>query len=454
MKKMAFLLSFLLMAIPCTATTITVNWDGSGDYTTIQAAINDANDFDTVIVADGTYTGPGNRDIDFLGKNITVKSANGPENCIINPNGTEAEPHRGFYFNGDIYGSADIVADGFTIMNGYADEGGGIYCLLFFPAPTIRNCIVKNCTAETGGAVFWNGCAGGIIENCTIRGNSADNGGGIYSSSGPVSDVPLEIRNCVIYGNTATEHGGGVDSYCWNHVDIINCLIEGNVAAYGGGLSFAWADYSTVKNCTIILNEATENGGGIDCSDSTYVDLTNSILEDNYAWPGLGWEIALRMVDLSPGSITISYTDVMGGQDYIEVEEGCTLNWGTGNIDTDPDFVTGPLGDYYLSQTVAGQDSNSPCVDAGSDTAANLGMDKSTTRTDGVWDVGVVDMGYHYPRNIADLYYDGYVNLNDLLIMVLQWLQAPGVPSADIAPEVPDDFVDNLDFAVMQQNWQ
>ena len=64
------------MAIGCSAATFTIKADGSGDYPTIQAAIDDANDFDTVIVLPGTYTGAGNRDIDFLGKAITVRSTN------------------------------------------------------------------------------------------------------------------------------------------------------------------------------------------------------------------------------------------------------------------------------------------------------------------------------------------------------------------------------------------
>ena len=45
----------LLAGIPCSADIITVNWDGSGDYTMIQAGINAASNGDTVLVADGTY---------------------------------------------------------------------------------------------------------------------------------------------------------------------------------------------------------------------------------------------------------------------------------------------------------------------------------------------------------------------------------------------------------------
>ncbi|MCP4711722.1 MAG: hypothetical protein GY869_24145, partial [Planctomycetes bacterium] len=58
------------------------------EYGTIQAAIDAAIDGDTIIVADGTYRGEGNRDIDFLGKAITVRSENGAEGCIIDCEGT------------------------------------------------------------------------------------------------------------------------------------------------------------------------------------------------------------------------------------------------------------------------------------------------------------------------------------------------------------------------------
>jgi hypothetical protein len=65
-------------------------------------------------------------------------------------------------------------------------------------------------------------------------------------------------------------------------------------------------------------------------------------------------------------------------------------------ITSDPLFVAGPKGECYLSQVASGQGLDSPCVDAGGDTAASLGLDAKTTRTDAVTDTGVVDMGYHY----------------------------------------------------------
>ncbi|MHC4500820.1 MAG: LamG-like jellyroll fold domain-containing protein, partial [Planctomycetota bacterium] len=73
-------------------------------YGRIQAAIDAAVNGNTVVVLPGTYTGEGNRDIDFLGKAITVRSIdpNDPNivaATIIDCNGTEDDPHRGFYFH-------------------------------------------------------------------------------------------------------------------------------------------------------------------------------------------------------------------------------------------------------------------------------------------------------------------------------------------------------------------
>ncbi|MCK5172374.1 MAG: hypothetical protein KAR47_03230 [Planctomycetes bacterium] len=87
MKRTTLLLIAALL-IPAAVTQaqaiITVNQDGTGGFTTIQAAINAANDGDTVMISDGVYTGQGNRDIDFLGKAIIVCSKSGAEKCTIN----------------------------------------------------------------------------------------------------------------------------------------------------------------------------------------------------------------------------------------------------------------------------------------------------------------------------------------------------------------------------------
>jgi len=109
-------------------------------------------------------------------------------------------------------------------------------------------------------------------------------------------------------------------------------------------------------------------------------------------------------------SISISYSDIKGGGS------------GEGNIDEDPLFVKGPQHDYYLGQFASGQAQDSPCVDAGNDSAENLGLDELTTRTDGIDDTGIVDMGYHAPYSlwINSISLDG----NNV---VIQWNARPGI---------------------------
>ncbi|MHC4498678.1 MAG: InlB B-repeat-containing protein, partial [Planctomycetota bacterium] len=92
----------------------------------------------------------------------------------------------------------------------------------------------------------------------------------------------------------------------------------------------------------------------------------------------------------------------------IYIEEDCKLNWwntdsnswelDSHNIGEDPLFIAG----YYLSQIASGQVVDSPCVDAGYADAnhPDISLDTHTTRTDGVYDVNMVDMGYHYTQGL------------------------------------------------------
>jgi parallel beta-helix repeat protein len=171
-------------------------------------------------------------------------------------------------------------------------------------------------------------------------------------------------------------------------------MITGNTATNPGGGIYCRSDSSpTITNCTISDNLAVGYGGGISCWYSSAA-MTNCILWNNTAPDG--HEIALMSTSY-PSTLTVRYSNVQGGSSEAYIESGCTLDLDVTNIDADPLFVSGSLGDYYLSQMICGQAMDSPCVDAGSDTAENLGLDRYTTRTDGMPDTGIVDMGYHSP---------------------------------------------------------
>ena len=70
--------------------------------------------------------------------------------------------------------------------------------------------------------------------------------------------------------------------------------------------------------------------------------------------------------------------------------------FGIGNFNSDPLFVSTSTNNYRLQQIASGQNSTSSAVDSGSDIASAFNLDIQTTRTDGAFDGGQIDIGYHY----------------------------------------------------------
>ena len=284
-------------------------------------------------------------------------------NCTITRNFASSQ-------GGGLGGCSGTITDCTISANGAGECGGGLaYC-----HGTISNCTISaNEARHHGGGLEW--CEA-TISSCTITDNSAE-----YASGGGLSICGGTITNCAIRGNSAARNGGGL---CGCSGTITNCTISANEAGeYGGGLySYSYdgtISNCTISNCTIADNDAFSGGGMyLEKLHCRQVAVLNSVM-----WGDTPDEIAGATT-----YATVMYSDVNGG-------------WtGTGNISDDPLFVSGTLGDYYLSCRAAGQAADSPCIDAGNGTAESLGLDKLTTRTDHVPDSGVADMGYHYPLTL------------------------------------------------------
>ena len=206
-------------------------------FATIQKGIDSAKDEDTVIVADGTYVGPGNRDLDFGGRAITVRSLNGPHLTIIDCENLG----RGFYFHGNE--DADSVVEGFTITNGLADEGGGVYCS---SSPTIYNCIIKRNRAQNGGGLAVRDSADPIVANCIIAENScAGAGGGGIDCSGAGS----MIINCTIGHNSSNGEAGGILCTGDSNPIVTNCILWADLPSeiYLGEGASAFVTYCDIQ---------------------------------------------------------------------------------------------------------------------------------------------------------------------------------------------------------------
>lgn len=106
---------------PAEAATYLIKPDGTGDFANIQLAISDPQvvDGDVIELGDGVFMGTGNRDIEFDGKAITVRSQSGdPGACIIDCTAERVEWHRGFYFR--LGEGPDARVENLTIRNGTA----------------------------------------------------------------------------------------------------------------------------------------------------------------------------------------------------------------------------------------------------------------------------------------------------------------------------------------------
>jgi hypothetical protein len=228
--------------------------DGSGDFPTIQATIDAALDGSCIIeLMDGSFTGDGNRDIDYLGKAITIRSQNrNPEACVIDCQGLG----RGFCFqSGEL---AEAVLDGIKITNGcVAGEpsggGGGIFCS--GSSPTIRNCIISSClSGEYGGGVYCSGSSP-IFTNCTLFGNSAAVGGGVYC----VEHSSATFMSCTFSNNSAESLAGGI--YCNNSSPaFISSIIA---FSSGEGIHFSASSGSQVEHCDMYGNTGAAFSGSV-----------------------------------------------------------------------------------------------------------------------------------------------------------------------------------------------
>ncbi len=250
------LLTFVLgIATVASAETLRV----PSQYPTIQTAMTAAQIGDTVLVADGTYTGPDNTNLSFNSKAFTVRSENGPENCIIDCGGDAV----GFWFSSD---PPDSVVDGFTITNGGGFPGGGLY-MYYFGDATIRNCIITgNASPFSGGGGILCEGANPTIINCTITGNTAGSAGG-----GGISCVMSNptITNCTIAGNTTDGLGKSISLTEGSNPTITNSILWGHGIdeIYVDGVSTAVVSYSDVQG-------GWSGRGNID-ADPLFTDAAN-----------------------------------------------------------------------------------------------------------------------------------------------------------------------------------
>ncbi len=204
-----------------------------GDYPTIQSAIDAATDGDEVVVEPGIYS----ETIDFLGKDIVVRSAMGPEKTILDGTGLDSSLVR--CVSGE---PATARLAGFTLRKGWAGSplpantsviiGGGL--AVSNASPTIENChFINNRTYYGGGAYFYQ--SESRVVDCVFHQNRAyTDGGGAQVFRGHVV-----FEGCgFTYNLAVNSHGGGVH-VTQGSATFMDCSLSNNTANIGGGICHA-----------------------------------------------------------------------------------------------------------------------------------------------------------------------------------------------------------------------
>lgn len=250
-----------------------VKVDGSGDASTIQAAIDSSAHFDVIIVYPGTYL----ENLNFRGKYIHLKSLAGPQRTVID--GSSLDSTVIVMTSGE---TRDTILEGFTITGGRgihksatARRGGGIY--VFGGTPTIRgNLIAGNQVGQGDSGPSWgggimivappDGGAASIEENIIEENYAQTNGGGVWI------EANCTFSNNLVRAN-ATGTGDGAGVYLTPRKIVVdsNQIRSNKAGDHGGGIYIAnsgeyYPSASIIVTKNVIVGNSSNTQITVDCS--------------------------------------------------------------------------------------------------------------------------------------------------------------------------------------------
>jgi hypothetical protein len=362
------------------AATLYVFPNGAGPYPTIQAAIDAAAPGDVIALADGTFTGPGNWDLQSTVhyQGYLIRSVSGdPLTCVIDlqhhPLATWDYAGLEFRGIGMRNGTGVSLANVTLILTQCRLEGwsGSMTGLWDFYGIRFEDCQITGCpdfvisapTLELYRCSFIDNPGLGLgswfvtVSGCELIGNAARPGGSLIQAMAWMS-MPAQVglNNCRFEGNRApylVDVGQG-------DLNATGCVFVGNAAAVCHvmpGLSASTA--ATFESCTIAAQSPVDAGQLVYAEvwePSGYytvtVALDHTIVAFNAAPPTL-----CDPLEDPDVQFTAECSDIFGntGGDWVGCLEG--LGGVDDNLSLDPLFCDLPYGGCELRD-------DSPCAPA------------------------------------------------------------------------------------------
>jgi len=377
----------ILFATKLVTNTPSLNgaFDGDNTHETIQDAINKSNNGEIIAVDSGLYEGFLFKDINNIslkliaisGASRTFIDGKKEKSAIIVENNT----------------NSTIEIDGFTIQNGYANKGGGLY--IKNASPTIKNSRIINneaglpntiesgTSAGMGGGVYIFDNSAPVFTNVEVSNNTAAlYGGGFYIDSS-VGTTTAIITRSMINKNISYKYGGGFyiggdGSGHYANPKISSSIISENISVYDGGGFYFNQSQGILYGATITKN-STQNGygDGIFHNSSRNIYIENSILWSNG-----------REIEGERQNVRISYSDI----NQTSTGFGSFSN----NLKLDPKFKNSAKGDYHLQDT-------SPCINKGDEVKSFdkyylFDMDNKPRFYSTALDMGAYEWNAVYPK--------------------------------------------------------
>lgn len=178
---------------------------------------------------------------------------------------------------------------------------------------TFKDCIISNNTSNKNAPGIWSSAGNVVFDGCVISGNvtSSGVGGGLYCLDAANNKRPTNtyVYNSLIIGNgneasKSSRRGGGAYLREGSNTVMVNTTITGNIAGNGGGVATYQVDGAPTSllmiSCTVTDNEATSDGGGVECYAGVTAKIYNTIVSGNKATGGSS--------DIMVGGASIDYS--------------------------------------------------------------------------------------------------------------------------------------------------